>query len=259
MHMCCRDQHAACSVTSPLSWCTCASDSASALSQYQQAVFHHRVTEAHEIREESTKNNHTEQWDNPEPEHQRETGGRCFICHPTGIHPEGKQRDEMRCYCPTLLAQEKPDLMGVSDLDARWTTEPPAWKLAALLEQTVAPFVYIHRNFFLSFVPFGSRQVCIKVGPSVLLSMMSIDMELWIDFKLQGIFTKLTKVVQKQGEDKAGLIWTEHHYVPFSTQVTDVVSYTVSALHIILQSSQRLQFKAVIQCQNMCGTAVWDI
>lgn len=85
------------------------------MSQYQQAVFYHSVTEAHKIREESTKNNHTELRDNPEPEHQRETGGHCFIYHPTRIHPKEKQRHEMRSYCPTLVAQEKQDLMSVCD------------------------------------------------------------------------------------------------------------------------------------------------
>ena len=98
----------------PLSWCTCACESASALSQYQQAVFHHSVTEAHEIRAESTQNNHTELWDNPEPKHQRETGGHCFVYHPTRIRPEGKHRDEMCHYCPTWLAREKQDVRWVS-------------------------------------------------------------------------------------------------------------------------------------------------
>lgn len=82
------------SVTSLLSRCTCAS--ASALSQYQQAVFHRSVTEAHEIRAESTKNNHTELRDNAEPKHQRETGGHCSIYHPARIHPEEKHKDEMQ-------------------------------------------------------------------------------------------------------------------------------------------------------------------
>lgn len=76
-----------------LSWCTCACESASALSQYQQAVFHHSVTEAHEIRAESTQNNHTELRDNPEPKHQRETGGQCSIYHPTRIRPKEKHSD----------------------------------------------------------------------------------------------------------------------------------------------------------------------
>lgn len=66
-----------------------------ALSQYQQAVFHRSMTEAHEIRAESTQNNHTELWDNPEPKHQKETGGHCFIYHPTRIHPEEKHWEEM--------------------------------------------------------------------------------------------------------------------------------------------------------------------
>lgn len=77
-----------------LSRCTCACESASELSQYQQAVFHHSVTEAHEIRAESTQNNHTELRDNPDPKHQRETGGHCSIYHPTRIHPEEKHGDE---------------------------------------------------------------------------------------------------------------------------------------------------------------------
>lgn len=57
------------------SWCTCARESASAPSQHQQAVFHRAVAEAREIRAESTKNNPTEPRDNPEPKHQRDTGG----------------------------------------------------------------------------------------------------------------------------------------------------------------------------------------
>lgn len=89
----------------PLSWCTCACELASALSQYQQAVFHRTVAEAHEIRAESTKNNHTEPRDNPEPKHERETGGHCCIYHPTRIHPEERHRAETRCYCPTSLAE----------------------------------------------------------------------------------------------------------------------------------------------------------
>lgn len=81
-------------VQSPPSCNTCARDSASALSQHQQTVFHHSVTEAHEIRAGSTQNNHTELRDNPEPNHQRETEGHCSAYHPTRIHPEEKQRGD---------------------------------------------------------------------------------------------------------------------------------------------------------------------
>lgn len=161
----------ACSVTSPLSRCTCACESASAFSQYQQAVFHRSVTEAHEIRAESTKNNHTEPRDNPEPKHQRETGGHCFIYHPTRIHPEEKHRDEMCCYCPTSLAQEKQDVMSFYAWGDWWSTVPPAWKLVMLLEQTMAAFIHVIQKNFFSFCPFGSRQVCKIVGPNEALSM----------------------------------------------------------------------------------------
>lgn len=85
-------------VNCPASCCTCARESPSALGQYQQTVFHHSMTEAHEIRAESTQNNHTELGDNPEPKHQRETGGHCFVDHSTRIHPEGKQQ----CYALLL-------------------------------------------------------------------------------------------------------------------------------------------------------------
>lgn len=89
------------------------------------------------------KTNHTELRDNPEPKHQRETGGHCFIYHPTRIHPEEKQRDEMRRHCPTLPAQEKQDLISVD-----WVDCLQAKKRMMLVEQTVALFVYVHGNVF---------------------------------------------------------------------------------------------------------------
>lgn len=103
-----------------------------ALSQYQQAVFHRSMTEAHEIRAESTQNNHTELWDNPEPKHQKETGGHCFIYHPTRIHPEEKHWEEMHRLSNLAGTkkhpQKKQDVMSVYAWGDWWTTASPALK-----------------------------------------------------------------------------------------------------------------------------------
>lgn len=101
------------SVTSRLPWCTCAFESASAQSQYQQAVFHRSVTEAREIRAESTQNNHTELRDNPEPKHQRKWKDTASSIIQQESTPKTNTGDEMRRYCPTPLAQEKQDVMNL--------------------------------------------------------------------------------------------------------------------------------------------------
>lgn len=54
--------------------------------------------------------------------------------------------------------------------------------------------------------------------------------------------------------EKAGLVWTVHHYAPFTPQVSDVVSYGVT----YFTGLQRLLLKGVTLCCYMCSTAVWD-
>lgn len=148
------------------------------------------VTEAHEIRAESTQNNHTELRDNAEPKHQRETGGRCFIYHPTRIHPEEKHGDEMRCYCPTSLAQEKQDVMSFYAWGDWWTACATGMETFLILfKQTVAPLIHAHIFFCLWLHLEAGKCVDYLAWASSASSMMGIDiMKLWIDLRLQGFF-----------------------------------------------------------------------
>lgn len=113
--------------------CTCVS--ALVLSQYQQAVFHHSVREAHGIRAESTQNNYTELRDNTEPKHQRETGGHCFVHHPAGIRPKEKQCVaivEVHWHTHTHTHKKiEQDVMSFCAWGHRWPTVSPACECAS--------------------------------------------------------------------------------------------------------------------------------
>lgn len=112
--------------------CTCVS--ALVLSQYQQAVFHHSVREAHGIRAESTQNNYTELRDNTEPKHQRETGGHCFVHHPAGIRPKEKQCVaivEVHWHTHTHKKKIEQDVMSFCAWGHRWPTVSPACECAS--------------------------------------------------------------------------------------------------------------------------------
>lgn len=140
----------------------------------------------------------------------------------------------MRRYYPTSLAQEKQDVMSFYAWGDWWTTVPPALKL---VKQTVAAFIHVHKKvLFFCLLLHLEADKCVKSWPKgSFINDKSIDMKLWIDFRLRGIFQKFGVA-----EKKAALIWTVRHYAPFTAQVTDVVSYTVRTLHLILQSLQRL-------------------
>lgn len=148
------------------------------------------ATEAHEIRAESTQNNHTELRDNAESKHQRETGGRCFIYHPTRIHPEEKHGDEMRCYCPTSLAQEKQDVMSFYAWGDWWTACATGMETFWFYSSKQLLHLFMLTFFFCLWLHLeAGKCVDYLAWASSASSMMGIDiMKLWIDLRLQGFF-----------------------------------------------------------------------
>lgn len=116
------------------------------------------MTEAREIRAESTQNKHTELRDNPEPKHQRKREDTPSSIIQQESTPKKNTGDEMRRYCPSSLAQEKQDVMSFYAWGYWWTIVQPALKLVMLWEKTVAAFILV----FYVFCFIWSRQVCLK-------------------------------------------------------------------------------------------------
>lgn len=158
----------------PFPRCTCACESASALSQYQQAAFHRSVTEAYKIRAESTQNNHAELRANPEPKHQRE-------CQDTGssiIRQEStpKKNTESGCVAivqPHLYIQ---DVMGFGAWGHCRTSVPPA--------NSGCIYTFLHK--FLFYMEAGVQ----KVGSFV--NGMCIEMALWKSLRASGHFAEVS-------------------------------------------------------------------
>lgn len=226
------------SVTSRLSWCTCAFESASAQSQYQQAVFHRSVTEA-QIRAESTQNNHTELRDNPEPKHQRKWKDTASSIIQQESALKTNTRDEMRRYCPTPLAQEKQDVMNLYAWSNWKTSVPSPWDPGCYgSKQWLRLYIFTEKSSLLCLLLHSEADECIKS---------------WQLYRRDDHRNEALNSLQASAE-KAGLVWTVHHYAPFTPQVSDVVSYGAT----YFTGWQRLLLKGVTQCCYMCYTAVWD-
>lgn len=181
--------NSACGVTSPPSRCTCASASAS--SQYQQAVFHRSVWQKHMRLEQNPPKTTTLSWGimrspnirgkqedaassiiQQESTPKKNTGTRCTAI----VRPHWHRKNRMwRVSMPEVTGEP---------------LVPPAWKnffSMILFKQLLHLFML---TFFCLWAHLeAGKCVDYLAWASSASSMMGIDiMKLWIDLKLQGLF-----------------------------------------------------------------------